>query len=274
MMINCENPRQHRDFKITSKVYEIHKRINAQLAQEKFKGKQKHNVGKSRYHDPATGKMFMLTEEEAKTTVLTKGSQNQFKTSCKTNGNGRGVYAYNDLGDIKRFKQIDEIPAGWTKGNPEFSQIKANLGTILIQNEQGEQKRIAKTEAVPDGWSIGQSFIWITDGEIQRQIKKTDEILNGWKVGRSKRKVSKRIYYNIETNEEKQFVENTQPLGWKHGRSPRTKSKLTQKNIGKMYYDPNSEIQKRFLNANEVPTGWILGTNPIIVARNPGNRKK
>ena len=84
----------------------------------------------------------------------------------------------------------------------------------------------------------------------------------------------KTIYHNIETLAEKQFVENTQPDGWKIGRSPQTKAKLKLDNIGKLYHDPNSEDQKRFLREDEVPTGWVFGTNPKIVAKNPGNRRK
>lgn len=183
-------PRHERTYPITSSVYAKMKEYNAMLAKEKFSGKQKHNVGKKKYHDPATGEMFFLYADDPRVNDLVLGVSKHVHVGNKHNL-GLGVYYYHPVTlVVKRYANDDSAPLGWIKGNPNAATTPGT-GTLLYHSpETGEQRKFKKEDQVPPGWIKGSVMLSIRNETECRLINKiTESIPDGWTIGRlTKRK--------------------------------------------------------------------------------------
>jgi hypothetical protein len=184
MMVN--NPHQERNFKISSKMYEISKRMNSELATEKFKGKQKHNVGKQRWYDPVTKESFMVSSGEENPSWV-KGLSSTHKNNMLGKHVGK-IYFYNpDNMDVIHIPAVDIPPIGYVRGNP-----KANTGYTCVGKKNfycpvtGDS---IKTFTCPDGYLPGAVKTWITDGKDNCMVNKVTHIFEGdwvgWRFGRT-----------------------------------------------------------------------------------------
>jgi hypothetical protein len=181
LMMLMENPNQKRTYRITSKVYEIAKRLNAELAKEKFTGNQKHNVGKKKCFDPNTGKEYFKTLDEIDGLIL--GRPEEYKKNRIGMNSGR-IYYHNPLTNkVIHLKPDDKIPEGFIKGNPNAITNKFKGKKSFYHPITGKN---VKTFICPEGYLEGTSNIWYTDGVknlVINEILETPPL--GWYKGKT-----------------------------------------------------------------------------------------
>lgn len=188
IMMTVKNPHQTDRYIPNSKIYESIKRNNAELAKEKFKGKQKHNVGKKCAYDPVTliAKMFLNLDDIPKDWVL--GSSPKRRENQLGKNKDKIYYYHPDTCDIIAINDDAAPPEGYIKGNPNAA-TRTSTGTKMFYDENTmEVKRFLDTETVPKNWIQGSPYVWATNGLANMQILKNQILPKGFYYGRTSSK--------------------------------------------------------------------------------------
>ena len=181
MLVTAENEYQER-YKVTSREYERVKIINSKLASEKFKNKQKHNVGKKKfYHIETNHEILAFIGEQPDGYILGFSPITRKKLFGRLVGN---VYYYNPLTmHVISLKSGLKPPDGYIKGNPNASKGKESL--IGRSNFKDPLTgKILRTHSCPEGYLKGYDKIWINNGVESKTFNKLEPIPLGWVIGR------------------------------------------------------------------------------------------
>jgi hypothetical protein len=192
LMVNAENKRQQRDYKITSRMYETAKRLNSEETSRRCLGKQKHNVGKIKCHDPISGKVRMVFPEQIPEGYkLGDGGISSKLMAGKYRG--RKYYHNPETGSIIHIDSDQTPPDGYVIGNPNAAKGNEQIKGFKewINPITGECIRSLEC---PEGFVKSNTFKkWITDGVSELMVNiLTETIPEGWKEGRSKEASIKR----------------------------------------------------------------------------------
>lgn len=188
IMMMARNPHQEDRHIPNARVYEKIKKLNSELASAKFTGKQKHNVGKVRVYNPASGK-YSMSHKDKIPVGWVQGWAQAHKDNMKGKNVGKKYYYDPVTMESIAIGDGDPIPNGFLRGN--ISGIGAskkaadrNKGTILYHDPVTMET--LRSKICPDGWVKGSPHIWITNGNESKQQLKNEPLPDGWYVGRSK----------------------------------------------------------------------------------------
>jgi hypothetical protein len=183
-MVNLNNDRQQRTYKISSRLFEYSKKLNSISTSNRCKGKQKHNVGKSFYHDPVTGKSILSFPSEVPEGYL-KGRSESSRSKMKDVLKGRVYYHNTETKEVRNFREGDIITEGFVKGNPN---AKTNLGKggrkSFFNTITKKVDRIFPSEKRDE--HIVYKDVWVNDGVSEFRIKSFEEFGN-FNIGRIKK---------------------------------------------------------------------------------------
>lgn len=164
----CNNPFQQRDYVITSRTYETLKALNSQAAVERNKSKI-YMKGYRCYYNKETDEHLRLPPDIQPPFGFEPGVR-AFKKDGSNGNNGRYYWHHPETKQVKKFSNLDIIPEGWVKGNPNADTSDRNglRGSTYYYNPiTGEEKR---QQTAPPGWIKGRSIVWVTNGLQEKQI--------------------------------------------------------------------------------------------------------
>jgi hypothetical protein len=184
-MVNLNNAKQQRIYKINSRIYEYCKKLNSKETSKRFKGKAKHNIGKRQYYHEVTYQQIMCHEDDVPVGYIL-GSSPLTKQNQMSKNKGRIYYYHPITLDVIAIFKGEDIPVDYIKGNPKantnfggggkkqyynivlckyvrkFEKDKTDNDIIMkvktIYNELTlVEKFIPISENIPDGWVLGRS---------------------------------------------------------------------------------------------------------------------
>lgn len=179
--LTLKNPHQQLRYVPNSRMYENLKKLNSELAKERFTGNQKHNVGKKRAYDPITHEVRMFSENEIPNGWILGNSPEMKKNQSGKNA-GKVYYHDPNTKETIALSKDEEIPLGFIKGNPNASTSPAKNTVMCYNPKTLENKRVVGD--IPEGWIKGSSLIWINNGIESKQFVINTPLPEGWVKGR------------------------------------------------------------------------------------------
>lgn len=180
IILMCKNKHQEDRYIPNSRVYAKIKEINSQLAKEKFTGKQKHNVGKKRAFNPASGEIRLFFIDDIPSGWIMGNSPGMI---INQNGKNKGRKYYNnpETGEVIALPLDTPVPTGFVAGNPNAATAPST-GKILCYDPVTMKSK--RADEIPEGWVKGSPYIWINNGIESKQFLKSDQLPEGWVKGR------------------------------------------------------------------------------------------